>query len=727
MREITAVAKAKGVIEVNVPKEHCPFKLDKFRLYVNHKFTLSLESISDSESNSSIIYTIVCGTFNFIPGNEYEIATEQNFFIPVDITFLATTKEFEQKYRYDGTLGAIYSKEETTFNVFSPFSREITLHIKKPNEENFETYSMSHNMENGIFSVTIKGDYDGALYLYERYMFGKSIIICDPYSFSLGSNSRYSYVINPEKVRKIKTNSSYLPTFNDSIKAIIYECDVRDMTSLTTLKDKGTYKALSLSGLKTNNGNPIGLDYLASLGITHVQLLPVLDFQTIDDDNPNSMYNWGYDPLHYFSPEGSYATNPDDPYSRILELRGLVSALHKKSIRVVFDVVYNHVFSSQNNPLNVLCPNYYFRYDSNGVASRGCGCGNDIESRNYMVRKLILDSLNHALDFYDVDGFRFDLMGILDVDTINLAYKELSSKKKNIMLYGEGWDLWTALPSEQKATHYNAYQMPSISFFNDRFRDVVKGKTNESEISVRGYLLGDTNYRDGFKHVLLGSAIPLAFVPMFSSVSQSVNYVECHDNHTLYDKIKIACPGDSKEEIEKRIKMNLFTILIAAGIPFFHQGQEIGGTKQGLPNTYNAGDKLNGFDYSLLDKNISLYEYFKDAIKFKKECLYLNKKEYESMIAEKKIVFEDLEYGALKMTFIFNEKKIHIIFNPTYETLMYEFKDYVNLIFNENGFVITKQNDDFFIHMAIVNSLSINVFIEEKKKTKVSKEDIENA
>lgn len=717
--KLSAVAKSQSVIELSLSKDICPFRMKKFRLYVDHDPNGKMEPISENETTSFITYTFLSNDFMFVPGHYYEIATEQNFFVPVDISFLGTTKEFEEKYRFDGKLGAIYSKEKTIFRVFSPFSNEITLHVRKYGSEAWETYSMRHDFEKGIFEVECEGDYDGASYLYERLMFGQSKIVADPYSYSLSSNSRWSFVIDPERIHGIPTYRECLSPFEDRMHAIIYECDVRDMTSLSGLPDRGTYAALSREGEKDADGNPVGLDYLASLGVTHVQLLPVLDFQTIDEDDPFSMYNWGYDPVSYFAPEGSYSSNPNDPYSRVVELKNLVSSLHKKGMRVVFDVVYNHVFSNLFNPLNILCPNYCYRIDADGKLSNGTGCGNDLESRNYMVRKLIVDSMLHCLDFYDVDGFRFDLMGILDIGTIRQGYKELSRIKPDILYYGEGWDLWTALPADKKASYNNSFQMPFASFFNDRFRDVTKGKSSENEIMVKGYLLGDMNYRDGFKHVLLGSSVPLAFGPMFASPSQSVNYVECHDNHTLYDKISIACEDENEKQKIKRVKLNLFATLIAAGIPFFHQGEEICASKEGIGNSYNASDRINGFDYALLEKHRELYRFFQDAIAFKKEHLYFTSKEFDEMMKEERITFENLEHGALKINYQMKDESIFVILNPSRESFMYDFPNYVNLIFNETGKI--SQDDDFFIHMAIVNALSISVFYQKNADRKEGK------
>lgn len=712
-----AIAKSDRNIDVVLSKSISPFKLKKFRFYEEHERKFMIECTSVTEFPTSYSYHLVIDDFEFVPGRFYQIATEQNYFIPIDISFLALTEKFEKKYRYDGRLGPSYSKEETTLRVFSPFSHEISLHIKKADSDVWEIYSMHHDYDNGVFSVTLQGDYDGAAYLFERFMYGKSLVVIDPYSLSLSSNSRWSYIINPDRVKAIKSNNNCLKPFTDRMKAIIYECSVRDMTSRTDVLNKGTFKALYTPNLKTKDGQPIGIDYLSSLGVSHVQLLPVMDFQTVDEDDSSSMYNWGYDPLSYFSPEGSYASDVHDPYSRVLELKTLVSSLHERGIRVVLDVVYNHVFSTLQNALNILCPQYYYRHDANGNLSNGTGCGNDLESRNYMVRKLIIDSLVTFLDLYDIDGYRFDLMGILDCETISLAYKALTKKKKNILYYGEGWDLGTAMPQEEKANYYNAYKMPFASFFNDRFRDVAKGKSGEYELSVRGYLLGDTNYRDGFKHVLLGSIVPLAFNPMFEHPGQSINYVECHDNHTLFDKIRFACGEDSLKEMQERIKLNIFATLISAGIPFFHQGEEIGGTKKGIGNSYNSSDEINGFDYNLLSSNHDLYEFFIDAIKFKKEYLYFTEKEFENLLKDNKIKFEDLDNGALKIEYEYQGNVIYVIFNPSKETIMYDFPYYVKLIFSNSGLI--PQDVGFFIHMAIVNQLSVSVFLEKKEEMKI--------
>lgn len=706
---LSSLAKSKTAIEVVTAKALIPSQQKSFRFYVDGKEKMTLKPLSISQSEDSFHYMLISDDFGFVPGHDFEVATEGNFYIPVDISFLADSEEFDEKYRYDGELGAIYTKEKTTFRVYAPFATRVHVNLLRKGSEEEESYLLKHDFEHGIFEVTVDGDLDEAKYVYEVSIFGLSYITSDPYSFSLDANGRHSFVIDPERVKKIPLHEEKLPPFTRRDEAIIYECHVRDMTSLTDVPHKGTYYALSQEGLKTKDGMPIGLDYLASLGVSHIQLQPVLDFQSVDEENPSASYNWGYDPFSYMSPEGSYALDPNDPYSRVLELRTLVSKLHEHGMRVTFDVVYNHMFSDTYNPLAILCPNYYFRKNNDGSNSNGSGCGNDIESRHYMARKLILDSQLHMLDFYGADGFRFDLMGILDIETIQKGYKLLSEKKKNLLYYGEGWDLWTNLPGDQKASYYNADKMPFAAFFNDRFRDVAKGKSGESELNVPGYLLGDASYRDGFKHVYLGSTIPLSFPPMFASPLQSVNYVECHDNHTLYDKIKVACPEDTDVEVIKRIKLNIVATLLSSGIPFFHAGEEIGASKGGLGNTYNAGDKANGFDYDLLKKNKELYNYFQDAIRFKKKFIELAGEDYANL--DKHVTFEDLPDGALKIIYDFPSAYLYVIFNPSKLSFMLDFDDYASLVFNETGFF---SDSPFYIHLGIINALTCTIFLQKK-------------
>lgn len=697
-----------STILVTASKQFYLSSKKEFRLYRDGKFVMDLFAENVSESVSSFLVTLKTEEIDYQPGIPYELATKDNYFFPIDFSYMAQSDSFEEKFKYDGRLGSIYSKDSTTFTVFAPFATRVILNVERKGMEK-EAHLLSHHLDNGIHEITLKGDYDGAKYTYSVTNFGVTSEVCDPYSFSLDSNGRHSFVIDEKKVLAIDSCSSRLSPFSDMGDAIIYETNIRDLTSLTDLDGKGSFDALLSTENKTEKGKSYGIDYIASLGITHVQLQPTMDFQTVDEDHPLQSYNWGYDPNSYFAPEGSFSTHPDDPYDRLFGLRKIIAAFHRRNLRVVQDVVYNHLYSTNYNMLCLLVPGYYLRKNMDGTLSNGTGCGNDFETRIYMARKLIIDSMVHYVKLFDIDGFRFDLMGIIDIKTLTLAKSAIDSIKPGMIFYGEGWDLSTALSYTEKGTTSNASELSGFAFFNDRFRDIVKGKSGDYDLSVRGYLLGDTDYVDGFEHTLLGSSRPLAFAPLFETARQSLNFVECHDNHTLYDKIKKACPDDSESEIERRIKMFDMALLFSSGIPFFHEGQEVGQSKKGHGNTYNLGDSYNGLDYGLIRKKRNLVEFLKDAIALRNRMALLSPEKF--YLNPEQMSFEKLEHNALHIIYHFEKENIHIIFNPNKESFLYAFDDYVRLIFNEFGDVSSKE---CFVKMAIINALGCFVFLEKK-------------
>lgn len=700
---IDAELKSLDTIEVSVYKQYTTLEIKAFNFYDNGKFVKTLKWISKSESKSSFIY-ILNINYEFIPGHLYELCDDRNEFFPLDISIIALSSEFEKKYRFDGEMGAIYSKESTTFRVFSPLASEAFVKLIDKNEVS-TLHPMARLENSGVYEAIVKGNCEEFKYHFVVNLNGQLVEATDPYAFALTSNSRYGYVVNPEKLQQIDLHKESLPPFNKLTDAIIYEIDVRDATSLTGFENKGTFKALSQEGLKDSNGNPVGLDYIKSLEVTHVQLLPVYDFQTIDEDHPAKQYNWGYDPKFYFAPEGSYSTNPDDCYTRLFELRELVGSFHKNGLRAVMDVVFNHTFNRISNSLEQLCPGYYFRKNNDGTYSNGSGCGNDIESCHYMARKLIIDALVHFVKWYGFDGYRFDLMGILDKETINKAYYTLKNINKDIIMYGEGWNMATNLPSSLKANSNNAKEMPTIGFFNDRFREVVKGASSDNNLASKGYLSGDTNYIDGFKHCILGSCVALAFPPMFDEPTQSINYVECHDNATIFDKLLLSNADESVENRLKRIKMMNVVSILSYGIPFIHAGQEFGATKKSHYNSYNLIDEINGLDYNLRTARKDMVKYLADAIKLRKNMDIFRLDKKEDIVNA--VTFENLSHGALLIKYDdkANSRIVYFFINPTTETVSYKFDNYAKIIFNEAGLI----NTDFFSQLMIINGLSLIV------------------
>jgi len=557
--------------------------------------------------------------------------------------------------------------------------------------------------EKGIYALTLEGDYENAKYRFQVTNSGLTLLVTDPYAKASTANGRDSVVIDFSKI-KIDQNDDKVPFIKQYVDSIIYELHVRDFTidSSTNIKNKGKFLGLVEEGRKTKGGNPCGLDYLKELNITSVQLLPIYDYKTVDELHPDTTYNWGYDPAQFFVPEGSYATDPNDGYSRIIECKQMISEFHKSGIKVNMDVVYNHVYSYDRSVFEGIVPNYYFRKQRNGLLSVASGCGNELDTERPMVRKLIVDSCIHWIKEYGVDGFRFDLMGLIDIETINIIYEKAKLLKNDFMIYGEGWNMPSSLEESKRATILNNYKLPNIAFFNDSFRDIVRGPNGFGKSKEPGYLLGNTEYKEGFKFVLLGSCINYCFPARFLSANQSLNYVECHDNETLFDKIKLCLPDLKENEILKIINSINGTIAISFGIPFYHAGQEIGLTKFGLDNTYNKGDKYNKFDWNLLDKRYSMFLYLKSMLEFRKSiCKAADKK----MIGDHNM-FINYENGVLgfelNKLITTDDSEYLFVFNPTNKDTSLSLENYYQIIIALAGYLKDSQfytkNEIFVSH-----------------------------
>ena len=520
------------------------------------------------------------------------------------------SKEFEEKYKYDGPLGFEYSKEKTIFRVWTPVAKEIVLELVYNDSKRVIPFNYTTK---GVWECEVLGDLEGYKYLYKVKLTNTFVDIQDPYGLSSSANGEYNYVIDINKLYKMKYKK---PEFSGKYTdAIIYEASVRDFTY--SLKDeyKGTFKGM-IENNPTSINEPTGIEYIASLGVTHLQLLPIFDFGGVDDVKKEQKYNWGYNPEQYFIPCGWYSINPDDPYSRINELLELVDNCHRVGLRVNMDVVFNHVFKYEEFPFENLVPGYYYRVDESGFMSNASFCGNDLATERYMCSRFVCDVLDYYCKVFNMSGFRFDLMGLLDIDTLNKSYNILKKQEENIILYGEGWNMMNPLKDELRPHMFNHKKIPQYAFFNDRYRDFFKGSQNNNSL---GYSLGgDCSFFD-LKHLVLGSCQNYY---KFQNPTQTVNYVECHDNYTFYDYAK-----KHKEVTGKQIKdaarLNLEIILISQGIPFIHAGQEFFRTKQGVENSYDKKDNINKFDYARRDKYIGMVNTVRDLIEIRKEhsCL----------------------------------------------------------------------------------------------------------
>ena len=622
---------------------------------------------------------IILGNLNIVKCNDGESRG-------LDYRTYVTSREFDELYTpFDKEFGAKYTKEETTFTLWSPMSEKVYLKLEK-NENNFILLPMAKGKK-GVFKVTVKGDLFNKKYNYMIHQNEVIKEIRDPYGTGMSINSRYSAVVDLsclDVIKKVKpTTKIESPT-----DAVIYELDIRDFTEL----DKGNEQPGTYLGLINR------IDYLKKLGITHVQLLPVHDFFGVDDTIKDN-YNWGYNPISYFSLEGSYSNYPEDPLARLLEFKTMVEELHKNDIRVVMDVVYNHIYEYQNSDFHKNVPNYYFRRLGKKI-SEGSGCGNDIATERTMVRKHILDSIKYAMETFDVDGFRFDLLGLIDLKTSQEVVKLVKGIKSDAIVYGEGWDMMTGIPKDMKTCSDNAHQIPEMGFFNDQFRDVIKGSTfNRYE---KGFIF-NTYYHEDLNNVLCGCMIK----NRYDSFAQSINYVECHDNQTIYDKISYF---DDNEEINlKRVKFANAITMLSLGVPFIHMGQEIGMSKCMLDNTYNV-PKVNNMDWKLVEERDEMVRYLSDLIKLRKKLkMYKAKSLSELVNVENKY----LENGLLVVEIKGNEllfdnySEAMFVINPTEDTKTMEFKDYCMVYFGANGFA----GKDSFTRNFICPGLGVELLI----------------
>ncbi|EMT45202.1 type I pullulanase [Anoxybacillus flavithermus] len=546
-------------------------------------------TIRSSEKHHSFIKYECLVPFIVELGKRYVVYTEEGWQAPLQVGAVMRTKAFDDLYAYDGNdLGATYDPEKTTFKVWAPTATDVLLKLIHPTTKEETTYVMTREKK-GLWTYTVYDDVECFLYTYMTYVNFIWREAVDPYAKSVSVNGAYGVVVDLTKTTIPKPSMSPFISMTD---AIIYEMHIRDFTihHESGVRQKGKYVGLTERGTTGPNGTLTGLSYIKQLGVTHVQLMPVQDFEGVDELQPLKMYNWGYNTVHYNAPEGSYATDPDDPYARIIELKRAIRAFQQEGIRVILDVVYNHVYVRETSSFEHLVPGYYFRYERNGYPSNGTGVGNDLASERKMVKKFIIDSVTYWLKEYGVDGFRFDLMGILDIDTMNDVRRAIDEIDPTVIILGEGWDLATPLPSEKKTTIANAKHTPRIAYFNDRFRDYVKGST--FDIHERGFALGDCSYKEAVIRAIRGS------IHLFFSPRQSVNYVECHDNHTLWDKMAVANAHESEYIRRKRQKLATAIVLLSQGIPFLHSGQEFYRTKKGVENSYNAPDEVNQVDWN---------------------------------------------------------------------------------------------------------------------------------
>lgn len=509
--------------------------------------------------------------------------------------------------------GVTLSAGRTRFKVWSPTSDTVRLALYETwNRYDRQEWPMTREPD-GCWVLELPADLTGKYYTYLVSRHGQDFEVTDPWAKSAGPNSKRGCIIDPAAVNPPGWETHAVPPMAPKGHLLLYEAHLRDLTMdpESGVVNKGKYLGLTERGTATPRGFSTGVDYLKELGVTHLHLLPLADFATVDELAPLE-YNWGYDPVLYNVPEGSYASDPTDGRARILELKAAIQALHEAGIRVVVDVVYNHTFHGAKSNLNYLVHNYFFRTDLNNRLTNGSGVGNELATERPMVRRFIIDSLKYWLTEYRVDGFRFDLLGLYDRETVQTLCRELTALRPDILLYGEPWvggD--SGLPEPQRFLK-GAQQGLPMAVFNDDFRNDLKGSNDGFE---EGFITG----RTGAEHwVALGLAGSIELGPDYRGFalnpSETVNYLSCHDNLCLADKIAKVEPQQTEEQRLAMARLGLSLLLTAFGIPFVALGTEFMRSKQGHHNSYNAPDHINRVEWRLREQHADLVAYFKDLL-----------------------------------------------------------------------------------------------------------------
>lgn len=542
-------------------------------------------------------------------------------------------KDIDKKYRYTGNdLGATYKKDKTVFKVWSPLADEaaVLLYHKCTDEKPYRRLPMTKSKE-GVWSKVAHGDLNGVYYTYQINHDGLIEETIDIYAKTAGVNGIMGMVIDMEETNPAGWDSYEPIKLESYTDAVLYELHVRDFSIDKSghFCYKGRFLAFVEKGLVNDAGDPVGIDHIKDLGVTHVHLMPCFDYQTVDEaDYHRPQFNWGYDPMNFNVPEGSYSTNPFNGKTRVAEFKRLIHALHSAGIGVIMDVVYNHTYATADSCFTKTFPKYYYRqWEDTEYYANGSGCGNEVATERFMVRKYIVDSLVYWATEYKIDGFRFDLMGLYDKDTINIIYDTLHAINPNVIIYGEGWTgSDSALEYSKRAMKLNARHVPHAAFFSDDFRDTVKG--NNFENGDRGYVNGTSGNEEYVKEVMCGRVkhpqIPnLENYAWTDTPQQTVNYVEAHDNLTLWDKLHYT---NATEPTAVRIQMDKMAaamVFLSQGIPFIQAGQEFLRSKP-LPggaydhNSYNSPDIVNSIKWNRKSEFIDVYNYYKGLIALRK-------------------------------------------------------------------------------------------------------------
>jgi len=528
-------------------------------------------------------------------------------------------------------LGLTYSKTTSRFRIWAPTATKVRLNLYKQGLDGaaVKAIELSRSTQ-GTWTTTLPGDHAGTYYTFSVEHNGKWLDeVPDPYAKAVGTTGKRAMIIDLAKTNPDGWAGDKPPVLKSPTDAVIYELHVRDASidASSGITNKGKFLGLTETGTQNAAGQSTGLDHLVQLGATHIHLLPFFDYNSNDEsETQKPQYNWGYDPLNYNTPEGTYATNTIEGAVRIKEMKQLVQAFHKKGLAVVMDVVYNHTGLTAQSNFNQIVPDYYYRKTKDGKYSDATACGNETASEKAMMRKFIIESVLYWVKEYHIDGFRFDLMGVHDIETMNMISAALKKIKPGILLYGEGWTAGNStLPENKRALKKYASQLNNIAVFSDDIRDGIKGSVFEA--AERGFATGDISKSESIKFGIVAATqhpqvdykkVNYSKAPYANSPASVISYAECHDNNTLWDKLAISTPGANTSERISMHKLALSIVLTSQGISFLHAGTEFLRSKKGIENSYNQPDSINAIDWNLKTINNDVFIYVQQLIAMRK-------------------------------------------------------------------------------------------------------------
>lgn len=535
--------------------------------------------------------------------------------------------DFDSELELDST--------EAVFSLWSPKAEAVTLRIYDSWDADTASVieQMNFDAKNGTWSVAVEGapsDFYGKYYTFQVQT-PDSALAETPgiWAKAVGVNGKRAAIIDFAETNPEGWEDDKSPDVKNQTDAIVYEMHLRDfsMDENSGMKNHGKFLALTEKGTKSAQGVATGIDHLKELGITHVHILPSYDYSSIDETNLSANgYNWGYDPQNYNAPEGSYSTNPYDPVTRVKEMKQMVKSLHDSGIGVIMDVVYNHTAVNDESNFSLTAPGYFYRHNADGSYSDASGCGNETASDREMMRRFIINSVKYWMQEYHIDGFRFDLMGIHDLETMNQLASELREINPNVIFYGEGWTAGASpLEADKRALKDNAYLMPGNAVFSDDIRDAIKGHYSRAE--ERGFATGAEGNEETVKFGIVAAtkhpqidfdSCNNSKAPYANSPLQVVNYVSCHDDLTLTDKLRKSMPEATDAERQKAAKLAQTIVFTSQGMPFMFAGEEMFRDKKGVHNSYCSPDSINTIDWSLKSTNADLFDYYKELIALRK-------------------------------------------------------------------------------------------------------------